>query len=94
MTGGMTAILKKHIFVGVVDDVFSLIQHDTKLLLVRHVELCKELFYQLAVRRFACMPRLSLASNPVPLRSALRVALDLPEMEWKEGYGSKDEDRL
>src|SRR6056297_91418 len=36
---------------------------------------------------------LSLASNPVPLRSALRVALDLPEMEWKEGYGSKDEVR-
>lgn len=68
---GMTAILKKHIFVGVVDDVFSLIQHDTKLLLVRHVELCKELFYQLAVRRFACMPR----SVPLP---SLRSALCLP----------------
>lgn len=88
---GMTTILKKHIFVGAVDDTFSLLQHDTKLLLVRHVELCKELFYQLAIRRFGCMPRLSLASNPVPLHSALRVALDLPEMDWKEEYGSKDE---
>ena len=35
----MWAILKKHIFVGVVDGTFSLVQHDTKLLLVRHADL-------------------------------------------------------
>jgi hypothetical protein len=36
---GLTGILKRHTFVGVADDKHSLIQHDTKLLLVRHVEL-------------------------------------------------------
>ena len=83
------AILKKHLFVGVIDGTHSLVQHDTKLLLVRHAELwsatilvvcvcidvcahtrshppnhthdthkhSKELFYQLAIRRFGCMPR-------------------------------------
>jgi len=71
----MNAILKKHIFVGAVDDTFSLLQHDTKLLLVRHVELCKELFYQLAIRRFGCMPRYValLPSLPPPLPSRLLV---------------------
>ena len=33
------AILKRHTFVGIADTTFSLIQHDTKLLLVRHVDL-------------------------------------------------------
>ena len=31
---GMNAILKNHIFVGAVDDTFSLLQHDTKVLLL------------------------------------------------------------
>lgn len=43
---GLQAALRKHAFVGVVDDELSLIQFGTKLLLINHLGLARELFYQ------------------------------------------------
>jgi DNA mismatch repair protein MLH1 len=47
---GLTVMLKKHTFVGVVDHQMSLIQHGTKLYLVNHRRLSSELLYQQALR--------------------------------------------
>jgi DNA mismatch repair protein MLH1 len=47
----LTSILKKHVFVGLADQSLTLVQWDTKLLLVNHVELARELFFQIAIRR-------------------------------------------
>ena len=43
---GLAQLLREHHFVGVVDDMFSLVQHNTRLLLVNHAALAHELFYQ------------------------------------------------
>ena len=75
---GLEQMLKALTFVGVVDGDYSCIQSGTKLLLLDHTYLAQELFYQLAVRQFAVMPRILLA-NPVPLREYLIAALDCPE---------------
>jgi hypothetical protein len=47
----LSALLKKHVFVGIVDHSLSLVQFDTKLLLVSHCMMARELFFQLAIRK-------------------------------------------
>ncbi|KIJ39060.1 hypothetical protein M422DRAFT_210572 [Sphaerobolus stellatus SS14] len=51
---GLSEILEKHTFVGIVDvnRCLSLIQHATKLYLVNHGALAEDLFYQLGLRQF------------------------------------------
>ena len=67
-------VLKSHSFVGVVDNSFSLIQHGTKLLLVNHNPLIRELFYQLVIRRFGHLPVITL-EKPVDIVLFVRNAL-------------------
>ncbi|CAM9309656.1 unnamed protein product [Heterosigma akashiwo] len=85
----MRAMLAKHTFVGVATQTHSLVQHETKLLLINHYEMGKEMFYQLAIRRFGCAPRLHLSRPPAVL-PLVRAALDLPDTSWREEDGDKD----
>jgi hypothetical protein len=71
---GIAAILRRHVYVGLVDRHRSLLQHSTKLLLVNHSQLARELFYQQALRLFGCAPPVRL-SPPVDVRQAVMLAL-------------------
>lgn len=68
-------VLKNNTFVGVVDCFYSLVQHGTKLLLVDHSHLLKDMYYQLVLRKFAEFDVYTL-STPVSLSLFLRAALE------------------
>ncbi|KAF8589138.1 DNA mismatch repair protein MutL [Ramaria rubella] len=74
---GLTEIIEKHIFVGIVDlnRCLSLIQHATKLYLINHGALAEELFYQLALRQFGNFGRFKL-EPPAPLRRLISLAVE------------------
>jgi DNA mismatch repair protein MLH1 len=78
-------MVRKHKFVGVVDGELSLVQHDTKLLLVNHVALGRELFYQQALRLFGGMHSFEL--RPAPL------VRDLLSMSLEREQGVAEEER-
>ena len=44
---GLGSVLKKHVFVGIVDDDYSLIQYETKLFILNHSVLAEEYFIKL-----------------------------------------------
>lgn len=83
-------ILKKHIFVGVVDEFHVLIQYDTKLLVLHFQILLQYLFFQLVIRKFGEMPSIVLR-NPVNIYQYVRQLLD-NEIIWKNNLQySKEE---
>ncbi|CAM9906549.1 unnamed protein product [Discosporangium mesarthrocarpum] len=82
-------MLRKYTFVGMVDVHLSLVQYNTKLVLINHVELSKEAFFQMALRRFSVMPSFRL-ETPVPVTVLIRGALELPEAGWAERDGDRD----
>ncbi|KAG6334470.1 hypothetical protein ID866_4618 [Astraeus odoratus] len=73
----LTEIIRRHTFVGVVDNIrcLSLIQHQTKLYLINHAALAEEMFYQLALMQFGDCKRLRL-DPPPPLLTLLKLAVD------------------
>ncbi|RWR92654.1 DNA mismatch repair protein MLH1 isoform X2 [Cinnamomum micranthum f. kanehirae] len=71
---GMLDIIKNCTYVGMADDVFALLQHNTRLYLVNVVNLSKELMYQQVLRRFAHFNAIQL-SDPAPLTELLVMAL-------------------
>ncbi|KAI9568092.1 hypothetical protein HD554DRAFT_2205229 [Boletus coccyginus] len=87
----LTEIIKKHTFVGIVDDYrcLSLIQHATKLYLLNHAAVAEEMFYQLALMQFGSYRRLKL-DPPPPLRTLLKLAVDAEPGTEKSGL-SKNE---
>ncbi|CAM9581894.1 unnamed protein product, partial [Ectocarpus fasciculatus] len=87
---GLTQMLRKYSFVGMVDLHLSLLQFNTKLVLVNHTALSKEAFFQMTLRRFGSMPRLPLAT-PLPVLPLIRAAFDLPEAAWTTMDGDKDD---
>jgi DNA mismatch repair protein MLH1 len=48
----LVEIMKRHVFVGVVNRHLSLVQYNTQLLLVNHSQLARELFYQQVMKLF------------------------------------------
>jgi DNA mismatch repair protein MLH1 len=72
---GLQLTVQRHTFVGVVTDALSLIQHGTKLLLVNHTQLARELFYQQALRTFGVSTPFAL-DPPLDLGEALFLALN------------------
>lgn len=50
---GLAHMMRRHVFVGVVDRHLSLLQFNTKLLLVNHAQMARELFYQQVLRLFS-----------------------------------------
>ncbi|KIJ63138.1 hypothetical protein HYDPIDRAFT_93204 [Hydnomerulius pinastri MD-312] len=87
----LTEIIKKHTFVGIVDNqrCLSLIQHATKLYLVNHAALAEEMFYQLALMQFGNYRRLKF-DPPPPLRTLLKLAVDAETGTERSGL-SKNE---
>ncbi|ESK91760.1 dna mismatch repair protein [Moniliophthora roreri MCA 2997] len=79
---GLSEILEKHTFVGIADlDLcLSLIQHSTKLYLVNHGALAKELFYQLGLRQFGNMSRMKL-DPPPSMRKLIEIAVEAEDLE-------------
>ncbi|KAH7882438.1 histidine kinase-like ATPase [Phlebopus sp. FC_14] len=87
----LTEIMKKHTFVGIVDNsrCLSLFQHATKLYLVNHAALAEEMFYQLALMQFGDYSRVKLEPPP-PLRTLLKLAVDAEPDTERSGL-SKNE---
>ncbi|XP_022159006.1 DNA mismatch repair protein MLH1 [Momordica charantia] len=71
---GLLNIVRHCIYVGMADDVFALLQHDTHLYLANVVNLSKELMYQQVLHRFAHFNAIQL-SNPAPLSELIILAL-------------------
>ncbi|KQK11641.1 DNA mismatch repair protein MLH1 isoform X2 [Brachypodium distachyon] len=71
---GLLDIVKNCTYVGVADEVFALIQHNTRLYLVNVINVSKELMYQQALCRFGNFNAIQL-SEPAPLRELLTMAL-------------------
>lgn len=73
-SGELEAMLRNHTYVGAVDCYFSLIQHGTRLILLDHSHLLKDMYYQIALRRFAELDKWVL-EQPVSLAAYLEAAL-------------------
>ena len=69
-------LLRRHSLVGVIDDVFLLVQSGTQLVLVDHSVLAFHLFRQLSLRRFGIMPAVSL-TQPVNVEEYILFALGM-----------------
>ncbi|KAJ4832053.1 DNA mismatch repair protein [Turnera subulata] len=77
---GLLDIVRHCTFVGMVDDVFALLQHNTNLFLANVVSLSKELMYQQVLWRFAHFSAIQL-SDPAPLPELIKLALKVEELE-------------
>ncbi|KAL6512140.1 DNA mismatch repair protein [Orobanche gracilis] len=75
-------------YVGMADDVFALLQHNTNLYLANVVNLSKELMYQQVLRRFAHFSAIQL-SDPAPLPDLIMLALKEEDLD-PEGNGNDD----
>ncbi|KAL1533855.1 DNA mismatch repair protein [Salvia divinorum] len=71
-------------YLGMADDVFALLQHNTHLYLANVVNLSKELMYQQVLRRFAHFSAIQL-SVPAPLWELIMLALKEDELEPEGG---------
>lgn len=67
-------IVRQSTYIGMADDVFALLQHNTHLYLANVVNLSKELMYQQVLRRFAHFNAIQL-SEPAPLQELIMLAL-------------------
>lgn len=90
MHTGLREMFANHVFVGCVDKEFSLMQHQTKLLLVNITKLSMELFHQLFIFDFGNFGLLRL-SEPAPVYDLAMMALDLEESGWCEADGPKED---
>eukprot|EP00698_Gefionella_okellyi_P000392 TRINITY_DN1034_c0_g1_i3.p1 TRINITY_DN1034_c0_g1~~TRINITY_DN1034_c0_g1_i3.p1 ORF type:complete len:386 (-),score=110.43 TRINITY_DN1034_c0_g1_i3:66-1223(-) len=86
---GLRELLKAHVWVGCVDNVFSVAQFRTKLYLINHVALNRELVYQQVLQRFKHFGCIKL-SEPADVHEMLMLALDSEESGWTEEDGDKD----
>ncbi|KAL0927023.1 hypothetical protein M5K25_001175 [Dendrobium thyrsiflorum] len=71
---GLLDIVKNCTYVGLADEIFALLQHNTHLYLVNVVNVSKELMYQQVIRRFGNFNAIQL-SEPAPLLELLMIAL-------------------
>ncbi|XP_024027068.1 DNA mismatch repair protein MLH1 [Morus notabilis] len=85
---GLLDIVRHCTYIGMADDVFVLLQHDTHLYLANVVHLSKELMYQQVLRRFAHFNAIQL-SDPAPLKDLLLLALKEDDLDPE--YEENDE---
>ncbi|CAL8107723.1 unnamed protein product [Prunus armeniaca] len=71
---GLLDIVRHCTYIGMADDVFALLQHDTHLYLANVVNLSKELMYQQVLRRFAHFNAIQI-SEPAPVKELIVLAL-------------------
>ncbi|KAK4802259.1 hypothetical protein SAY86_000462 [Trapa natans] len=77
---GLMDIVRNCIYVGMADDIYALLQHNTHLYLTNVVNLSKELMYQQVLRRFARFNGIQL-SDPTPLQELIILALREEELD-------------
>ncbi|TRY77943.1 hypothetical protein TCAL_10900 [Tigriopus californicus] len=82
-------LVADHTFVGCINRRFSLIQHATKLYVVKNDPISCELFYQILLRDFGNLDAIRL-NPPVSIRELVLIALDNPESGWTESDGPKE----
>ncbi|XP_052201130.1 DNA mismatch repair protein MLH1 isoform X2 [Diospyros lotus] len=73
-------IVRHCTYIGMADDVFALLQHNTQLYLANVVNLSKELMYQQVLRRFAHFNAIQL-SDPAPLLELITMALKEEDLD-------------
>ncbi|KAL0360020.1 UNVERIFIED_CONTAM: DNA mismatch repair protein MLH1 [Sesamum radiatum] len=81
-------IVRNCSYIGMADDVFALLQHNTHLYLANVVNLSKELMYQQVLRRFAHFSAIQL-SDPAPLPELIMLALKEEELNTE---GNENDD--
>ncbi|KAK1299561.1 DNA mismatch repair protein MLH1 [Acorus calamus] len=86
---GLLETVKHCTYVGMADDTFALLQHNTRLYLANVVKLSKELMYQQVIRQFVHFNAIQL-SNPAPLSELIIMALKDEDLE----SGSTEDDDL
>ncbi|XWS24755.1 hypothetical protein CRYUN_Cryun27aG0011000 [Craigia yunnanensis] len=77
---GLLDIVRQCTYVGMADDVFALLQHNTHLYLANVENLSKELMYQQVLRRFAHFNAIQL-SEPAPLQELIMLALKEEDLD-------------
>ena len=87
---GLRELFVNHTFVGCANREFALVQHETKLYTVNIPEVTKHFFYQLMLNQFGSAAYIKL-EPPTKVVELVRFALDLPEVDWSEDDGDKDE---
>lgn len=83
-------LFREHTFVGLVNPNYSLLQHRTKLYLVRHEQVAFHLMYQRVLQQFGQMRAIQL-QEPIPIASCVIEALDNPRNGYDEEDGPKDQ---
>ncbi|XP_059460445.1 DNA mismatch repair protein MLH1-like [Corylus avellana] len=86
---GLLDVVRHCTYIGMADDVFALLQHDTHLYLANVVNLSKELMYQQVLRRFSHFNAIQL-SEPAPLSELLMLALKEENLD-PEGHENNDQ---
>ncbi|RQM19768.1 hypothetical protein B5M09_001142 [Aphanomyces astaci] len=92
---GLTKVFREHTFVGVVNDLSSVIQHQTKLFLVNHLVVTEMLMYQTLLRQFGSVPTIPLHGRLVVSELALcaLTGADGPSSFHDEATGGDDDRR-
>ncbi|XP_071710519.1 DNA mismatch repair protein MLH1 [Rutidosis leptorrhynchoides] len=80
---GLLDIVRNCTYVGMADDVFALLQHNTHLYIANVVNLSKELMYQLVLQRFGYFNAIQL-SDPAPLQELITLALREEDPDTEE----------
>lgn len=83
-------LFAQHVFVGPVNSVYALVQHETKLYLCNTKKIMEELFYQFIMYNFHNFDKIKF-SEPLPLNSLALLALNLPEAGWTLEDGDKED---
>lgn len=83
-------IFREHSFVGCVDDQYALIQYKTRLLILDMLVCSFHFFYEFILRSFGRFEKILI--NPgLSIHELALMSLDLPESQWTEQDGSKEE---
>ncbi|XP_038681486.1 DNA mismatch repair protein MLH1 isoform X2 [Tripterygium wilfordii] len=77
---GLLDIARHCTYIGMADNVFALLQHNTHLYLANVVNLSKELMYQQVLRRFCHFNAIQL-SDPAPLSELIMLALKEEDLD-------------
>ncbi len=77
-------IIRESVYVGIINNKFSLLQHETKLLLFAHVPALKQIFYQLTVLQVGKLDELCL-KPAIPIAPLLKAAFIQRDGDIKEG---------
>lgn len=83
-------MFREHTFVGVVNLDYSLLQHRTKLYLVKHAEVAFHLLYQRVLQNFGELRPIQL-QEPIPIAKLVVEALNNPRNGYDEEDGPKEQ---